>query len=82
MRERMAESLKRAVSRRLVQYRCANGASVLDMAKLLDMTPRAYMDLERGAAACSAVTLARFLLCCCDDAAGFLKEISSAADAE
>lgn len=46
-----------------------------EMAEALSMSERSYADLERGKASCSALTLARYLIYCCDDPYRFLEDL-------
>ena len=41
----------------------------------MGMSTRSYVDLEHGKTACSAVTLALFLVFVCDDPVKFLEEL-------
>lgn len=46
-----------------------------EMANLLALSSRSYVDLDHGRRCCSAVTLALFLVCVCNDPAEFLEEL-------
>lgn len=48
------------------------------MAQKLVMDNRSYAYLEHGKNGCSALTLALYLIYCCDDVQGFLDELKSA----
>ena len=48
------------------------------MSGLLAMEERSYAALEGGATSCGGLTLARFLLYCCEDPSAFLTELREA----
>lgn len=48
------------------------------MAQMLCMDDRSYIDLDHGKTSCSAITLALFLIYGCDDAKKFLEELRQA----
>ena len=48
------------------------------MADVLCMDTRSYVDLEHGKACCGALTLALFLLYCCEDPGQALDELKAA----
>jgi len=45
------------------------------MAGLLAMEERSYIDLDHGKTGCSGLTLVRFLIYCCDNPSIFLEEL-------
>ena len=52
------------------------------MADLLKMGVRAYIDLDHGKHGCSGLTLARYLVYCCPDPMGFLDGLCAVFEAE
>ena len=54
------------------------GISQEEMAHRLALSSRSYVDLDHGKTACSAVTLALFLIYVCDDSQKFLEELRCA----
>ena len=47
------------------------------MAECLMMDERSYIELDHGKSCCSALTLALFLIYCCEDPLIFLHELRS-----
>lgn len=52
------------------------------MASLLIMDERSYVDLDHGKSCCSALTLALFLIYCCNDPVSFLNGLREAFEKE
>ena len=76
MRNRYKQILKAFFHHKLFRTR----VDVLDitqeeMAHLLALSSRSYVDLDHGRRCCSAVTLALFLVYVCNDPAEFLEEL-------
>jgi len=53
-----------------------------EMSSRLMMDPRSYIDLDHGKVGCSGLTLARYLIYCCPDPLGFLRELYAAFESE
>lgn len=69
--------LKRYFCHQLVQTRTTLGLTQFAMAERLMMDERSYIELDHGNSGCSALTLALFLIYCCEDPLGFLHELRS-----
>ena len=72
----MREFSKRIFSRffymHLVKTRNELAMTQEQMAQLLDMAPRSFIELDHGKCTCSGLTLALYLTYCCDDPRAFL----------
>ena len=82
MRNRYKQILKAFFHHKLFRTR----VDVLDitqkeMAPLLAMSCRSYVDLEHGTTSCSAVTLALFLVYVCSNPTAFLEDLRYAFEA-
>ena len=73
------EKLKSVVSSKLKSVRAGWGISKEAMAERLNITPRAYSNLEREKSLCSVPTLLCFLALCCSsvEASGIIAEIKT-----
>ncbi|MCM1393257.1 MAG: helix-turn-helix transcriptional regulator [Ruminococcus sp.] len=77
MRTTYTESLKKTFRNHVIVKRMQLNISQAKMAELLEMSERSYADIESGKSCCSAVTLALYLIYCCDDVPGFLDELKA-----
>lgn len=75
MEEVQKEKLRRKISTALRATRKQLGISQEKMAELLGISPRSYVDLERGKSLCSTPVFLRFLLYSGISAAEFLAEL-------
>ena len=75
MRKLYHEALKDCFNRSLICCDCRNHSTHAQMAQILAMDVRSYIDLDHGKSCCSGLTLALFLIYCCDDPAIFLEEL-------
>lgn len=78
MRKQYEQILKQQCHKRLLQRREKLGLTQEEMARLLLMACRTYVDLDHGKTGCSALTLALYLLYICADPADFLEELRNA----
>ena len=78
MRKTYRDILKKQFRIHLVHSRTANGLTQSQMAEILSMDDRSYIDLDHGKTCCSAVTLALFLVYVCEDVHTFLEELRHA----
>lgn len=81
MRKAFNAILKQTFHEHLIRYRNIQGLTQVQMADRLTMEPRSYADLDRGKTTCTALTLVRFLIYCCDDPQKFLNELRVQFDA-
>ena len=82
MREVCTGVLKTHFRRKLVAARADMNISQSDMAQMLSMSLRSYIDLESGRSGCSAVTLVLFLIKVCPDPQAFLEDLRKAMERE
>lgn len=82
MRKRYQYILKQFFHSQLLHTRSDMGLTQSQMADLLEMDERSYIELEHGKSACSAVTLVLFLTHCCPDPAEFLRSLGRELSAE
>lgn len=75
MRKLYHTILKKHFRKALIHTREQKALTQFNMAQLLCMDERSYLDLEHGKTCCSAVTMALFLLYVCDDLNGFLEAL-------
>lgn len=75
MRKQQREILKTYFHSQLIAAREEKKLTQSQMAELLAMDERSYIDLDHGLTCCSAVTLARFLIFVCDSPVNFLKKL-------
>lgn len=76
MRDHYTEALKDLFRHELYRMR-VNVLNITqeDMAQLLAMSCRSYVDLEHGKTNCGALTLALFLVYACENPTAFLDEL-------
>ena len=82
MREIYIHVLKNFFYERLMRSRYERCLTQAQMGRLLAMEERSYAYLESGETSCSGLTLALFLIYCCDDASAFLAELREAFEKE
>lgn len=70
--------LKEYFHKRLIETRSAQKLTQAQMASCLEMDDRSYIDLDHGKSCCSSLTLALFLIYCCDDPLLYLQELRCA----
>lgn len=78
MRKLYRQILKRYFHNSLVYTREEMNLTQSQMAQVLAMDDRSYIDLDHGKSCCSALTLALFLIYCCRDPVNFLGELRNA----
>ena len=78
MRKQYTQILKDYFHSRLIGSRNDMGISQEQMAELLVMASRTYIDLDHGKSGCSALTLILYLLYVCDEPQVFLDELREA----
>lgn len=82
MRKIYLRVLKKFFYHQLIHTRASMKLTQAQMARLLAMDDRSYVELDHGNSGCSALTLALFLIYCCKDPAAFLKDLREAFEAE
>ena len=75
MRKTYRDILKHCFHRALIRSRTVSGLTQSQMAEKLAMDDRSYIDLDHGKTCCSAVTLALYLVCVCENVTVFLEEL-------
>lgn len=75
MRKTYDKILKKFFYEHLILKRMELNLSQAKMAENLLMDTRSYVNLDHGKSGCSALTLALYLIYCCDDANTFLNEL-------
>ena len=78
MRKQQREILKNYFYSQLIATRSAKRLTQSQMAELLAMDDRSYLDLDHGRTCCSAITLARFLIFVCESPMQFLEGLHHA----
>lgn len=78
MRKRYRQILKTFFRDKVFSTRDDMGISQEDMAHILAMAPRTFIDLEHGKTGCSALTLALFMIYICKNPVAFLEELRNA----
>lgn len=74
-RTEMQNVLKSFLHEQLVKTRFQLGLTQEEMAEILAMDTRSYIELDHGNNACGTLTLILFLLYCCDDPNKLLDEL-------
>ena len=74
MRENYSKAFKSFFNQNLISTRKALGLTQEDMADILAMAARTYVDLDHGKTSCSGLTLALYLAKVCEDPMKFLEE--------
>lgn len=82
MREELQSVLKSRFRSALIRVRNTKRITQEEMAALLEISPRAYADLESGRSCCSAATLLMFLHLFCPGDQPFLAELFAAVEEE
>ena len=82
MREELQSALKSRFRSALIRVRNTKRITQEEMAALLEISPRAYADLESGRSCCSAATLLMFLRLFCPGDHTFLAELFAAVEEE
>lgn len=78
MRKRYQQILKAFFCNKIFYTRDTLGITQEDMAHILAMAPRTFIDLEHGKSGCSALTFALFLIYICKNPILFLEELRNA----
>ena len=73
-------TLKDVFYQNLKATRTSLGITQAQMAELLMMDTRSYVELDHGNSCCNALTFALFLLYCCPDSHLFLDDLKEAFD--
>ena len=76
------ERIKNYLSAEFEKTRIELGLTQEQMAEKLEISTRAYSDIERGKSCCSLDTLAMFLKCCCRKKMAFFWNFLEALDQE
>ena len=71
----LQEQLKLFLHQQLVNTRLNLGLTQAEMANLLVMDTRSYIELDHGRSMCGTLTLILFLTYCCSDPILFLDEV-------
>ena len=82
MRTYYAEIFKNYFYHELILARNTMHLTQPQMAELLDLGVRAYINLDHGKSCCSGLTLARYLVYCCPDPLRFLNGLCAVFEAE
>ena len=82
MREQYNRILRQFFYERLIRVRYERHLTQAQMAGILAMEERSYVELDHGKNCCSSLTLVRFLIYCCDDPVAFLKDLRAAFERE
>lgn len=82
MRKLYTRAFKEFFFRHLTATRSRLHCTQAEMAEKLAMDERSYADLDRGLSCCSALTLALYLIYCCEDPLAFLHQLHSALEQE
>lgn len=77
MRKFCKELLKKFFHQHLVRTRDKLAWTQAEMAKILEMDERSFIDLDHGKNGCSGLTLALYLTYCCDDPVKFLNDFKA-----
>ena len=72
--------LKETLHEEIVKTRAELGWTQEQMAEVLEMDTRSYVDLDHGKYSCSVLTFVLFLLYCCADSRALLIKIRSRFD--
>ena len=80
MREAYLAALKSVLHVQLMQSRGALGLTQTQMADILMMDVRSYIDLDHGKSMCGTLSFVLFLLYCCQDRDALLQSIQTAFD--
>ena len=75
MRKHYNNILKKFFWLKLIKSRAKMHLTQAQMSRKLIMEERSYIELDHGNACCSALTLALFLIYCCEDPMQFLAEL-------
>lgn len=82
MRNLYYDVFKKFFYNKLIENRTSNNYTQAQMSALLVMDERSYVELDHGKSCCSALTLALFLVYCCDDPINFINELREVFDNE
>ena len=82
MRKTYEKILKKHFYEHLISKREELQLSQVKMADKLIMDTRSYVNLDHGKAGCSGLTLALYLIYCCDNPKGYLDELREAFESE
>ena len=82
MRKLYVNILKKYFHANIIRSRNDLEYTQSQMASLLIMDERSYVDLDHGKTCCSALTLALFLIYCCNDPLAFLNGLREAFEKE
>lgn len=81
MRQTIKNILKKEFHAYLVRFRNEQSLTQAEMARILEMDERSFVDLDHGKSCCSALTLALYLSYCCEDPVQFLDDFKSKCEA-
>lgn len=75
MRKQYQKILRKVFNEELIHFRNDLSLTQEEMARLLSMDPRSYIELDHGKSGCSAVTLSLFLTVVIKDPDDFLNKL-------
>ena len=81
MRKLYQDTFKKFFYNDLIKTRAKLKYTQAQMAAVLIMDDRSYVELDHGNSCCGALTLVLYLIYCCDDPAVFLAELRKALEA-
>ncbi len=82
MRRKCKNILRRIFHAHLIRTRSELAWTQAEMARVLEMDERSFVDLDHGKSSCSGLTLALYLSYCCDNPLQFLEDFKSAYEKE
>ena len=77
MRKFYEDVLRQVFYRYLIRTRDEMAWTQAEMAKVLEMDERSFVELDHGNSGCSGLTLALFLSYCCEDPLRFLEDFKT-----
>lgn len=80
MKKQIEAVVKQYIREELLKTRNALNISQAEMARRLEISSRAYTNLEGGKCCCSSVTLFIYLTNCCPDQEAFMEGLKAALD--
>lgn len=82
MRKFCEDLLKEFFHQHLIRTREKLAWTQAEMAKILEMDERSFIELDHGNSGCSGLTLALYLSYCCDDPMQFLEDFKATYEKE
>ena len=81
MRKLYQKTFKKFFYNDLIKTRAKMKYTQAQMASLLEMDDRSYVELDHGNSCCSALTLVLYLIYCCNDPMAFLESLRKVLEA-